>query len=148
MKNSRENIRYIDNPDTGVKVAILEDDESPVADDALDIINKLIRNNSHYLPLIDPWDRNSDELIMKSVYKGVSKCNMSEDTYDKELGRKYAYRKCKEKYEAAKNKRLIKFLIDLWKLTEAVEEYLIKRGILGYCDETECCGNCEMCEKE
>lgn len=145
MEN-RNNIRYIDNPENGTTVAIMGE-EMMLDFDAVDIIEKLIENNSRYLALDrTPWSKTYEELTMKSVYKGVSKCNMVEDTYDKELGRKYAFKKCKEKYEASKDKRLIRFLVDLWRLTEAVEEYLVKRGILEYCDEPECPGDCELCE--
>lgn len=146
MENSRENIRYIDNPDNGVTVAIMGETGKMPKLDAIRTLENLVENNSRFLELRGLFDPSMDRLLMKNTYKGVSKCNMTEDTYDREEGRRYARRRCQEKYDNAKNKRLIEFLIDLWKLTEAIENYLITHGILEYCDAEECCGDCDVCE--
>ena len=128
MKNIERNIRYIDDPDTGVTVAIVGEKYGSTTFDALDIIEKLVTNNSRYLTVDFNFTNNrTDELLMKQTYKGVAKCHPDYDVYNEEIGRDLARDKCIAKYENARDKRLVTFLKDLWRLTEATEQYLVGR---------------------
>ena len=132
MKMKRT-VRCMDYPENGVTVAMLGSGENSVWYDAMDIMERLLSENSKYLHLSHDEKRYED-LRIKHYYKGISKCNTFYDTYNKETCRAIAEEKCREKYETAVNKRLIKFLNDIYKLEAAVEQELIRRDAIDLCD--------------
>ena len=143
MKMKRT-VRCMDYPEHGVTVAMLGSNDNSVWYDAMDIMERLLSENSKYLSLSHDENRYKD-LRIKHYYKATSKCNRLYDTYSKETGRAIAEEKCREKYETAVNKRLIKFLNDIYALEAAVEQELIRRDAVDLCDV--CDGyDCDDCK--
>lgn len=143
MKN-RE-VKFIDNPENGVTVAMLGSKKYPASEDAIVIIRNLLNENSRYLRLNEYDQKKFEELLIQNTFKGVSKCCADYDTYNQDYGRELAEERCREKYDNAVAKRLIKFLNDIYTLEFAVEQYLLEEGILEYCEDCKC-KECRSCE--
>lgn len=135
-------VRFMDYPENGVTVALLGEKESSTHCDAYRLIEELLEESKTGLTFLN-WN---GDLGMKDYYKAISKCNKFYDAYNQEIGREVAEEKCREKYNTAINKRLIKFINSIYKLEAMLETELIARGAMDlcdFCDEESC--DCEDC---
>ena len=117
-------ITYRQYPVVGKTIATL----SGCSEDAMQIIDKVVRNNSNqfcYCPR-----EITDLPLMDSSYRGIVVCNTVEgDVYDEKVGRKEAYKKVMNKYHKDLDRNLRKALKDARELCAGLEHYMDKKGI-------------------
>ncbi len=123
-------MKFYENPQQGVVVAQKERTQNG----AIQEIKDFVRHHSKYFE-IDWAGRYLDDLIMPRSYRGVARCNLSEDTYVPEIGESIAERRCNAKYRDSIDKRWIKVLNDLYGLADSIEKMLLQRGVIEFSPE-------------
>ena len=94
-------------------------------DNAYRVLAKIIAHNSTSLGFYP-----TDDFILSDCFTGISKVNKDAgDVYDKEIGKKIAYKKAANKYYKQYTKIFLKALTEIRTVEAAIEHYMDKRNM-------------------